>query len=334
MAPEPVPLILDVDTGVDDALALLYAVASPEVELIAATCVMGNVTVEQATENTLAVLGVAGRPTLEIAAGAAAPLGRDHVPFPVVHGERGLGRADPPLPAGAPSERTAVELLTQIPRERPGEVLLVATGPLTNVALALREEPLLPELLGGFALMGGAFARGGNVTPAAEANIWVDPTAAAEVFAAFAGAEDHHLPVCVGLDVTERAVMRRAELDEVCSPAPDSPLGRLIEDATGFYMDFYAAVVGEDGCRLHDPLALAIAIDPTLARLETTRVEVETDGRWTMGETVADLTGIRGSPWPVGWEPEANARVALDVEEDTFMKRFVERLRALVELRA
>ena len=149
-------------------------------------------------------------------------------------------------------------------RARPGEILLIATGPLTNVALALREEPGLPELLGGFALMGGAFARGGNVTPAAEANIWVDPLAAAEVFTAFSGVEEARLPICVGLDVTERAVMRRPDLDAVCAPAPDSPLAQLIEGATSFYMDFYFSVVGEDGCRLHDPLAVAIAIDESL----------------------------------------------------------------------
>lgn len=330
----PRPTILDVDTGVDDALALLYAVASPEVELIGATSVMGNISVEQATENTLAVLEAAGRGDVEVAQGAARPLGRDHIPFPVVHGERGLGRADPPPPAGRPSTRSAVELIVGSARERPGEVLLIATGPLTNVALALREESHLPDLLGGFALMGGAFARGGNVTPAAEANIWVDPQAADEVFTAFSGADDTRLPICVGLDVTERAVMRRPDLDAVCAPAPDSPLGRLIEGATSFYMDFYAAVVGEDGCRLHDPLAVAIAIDESLARLATTRVEVETDGRWTMGETVADLAGVRGSPWPVGWEPESNARVALEVAAEEFMDRFVERVRSLVEARA
>jgi purine nucleosidase len=330
----PRPLILDVDTGVDDALALLYAVASPEVDLIGATCVMGNISVEQATENTLAVLEAAGRGDVEVAQGAARPLGRDHVPFPVVHGERGLGRAAPPPPAAEPSIRSAVELIVGSVRERPGEVLLIATGPLTNVALALREEPHLPELLGGFTLMGGAFARGGNVTPAAEANIWVDPLAADEVFAAFSGVDDARLPICVGLDVTERAVMRRPDLDAVCAPAPDSPLGEMIEGATSFYMDFYAAVVGEDGCRLHDPLAVAIAIDESLARLVTTRVEVETDGRWTMGETVADLAGVRGSPWPVGWEPEANARVALEVAAEEFMERFVERVRSLVEARA
>ena len=330
----PRPTILDVDTGVDDALALLYAVASRELELIGATSVMGNISVEQATENTLAVLEAAGRGDVEVAQGAARPLGRDHIPFPVVHGERGLGRADPPPPAGRPSTRSAVELIVGSARERPGEVLLIATGPLTNVALALREESHLPDLLGGFALMGGAFARGGNVTPAAEANIWVDPQAADEVFTAFSGADDTRLPICVGLDVTERAVMRRPDLDAVCAPAPDSPLGRLIEGATSFYMDFYAAVVGEDGCRLHDPLAVAIAIDESLARLATTRVEVETDGRWTMGETVADLAGVRGSPWPVGWEPESNARVALEVAAEEFMDRFVERVRSLVEARA
>jgi purine nucleosidase len=330
----PIPLILDVDTGVDDALALLYAVASPEVDLIAATAVMGNISVEQATENTLAVLEVAGRVDVEVAQGAARPLGRDHVPFPVVHGERGLGRAAPPPPTASPSSRSAVQVIVGSARERPGEVLLVATGPLTNVALALREEPALPQLLRGFALMGGAFARGGNVTPAAEANIWVDPAAAAEVFTAFSGSDEERLPVCVGLDVTEHAVMRRPDLDEICAPAPESSLGLLVEGATSFYMDFYAAVVGEDGCRLHDPLAVAVAIDPSLVRLETTRVEVETDGRWTIGQTVADLTGIRGSPWPVGWEPDANARVAFDVDEAVFMKRFVERVRSLVESRA
>ncbi len=330
----PVPLVLDVDTGVDDALALLYAVASPEVDLIGATCVMGNISVEQATENTLAVLEAAGRGDVEVAQGAARPLARDHVPFPIVHGERGLGWAAPPPPAASPSSRSAVDAIVGLARERPGEILLVATGPLTNIALALREEPDLPQLLGGFALMGGAFARGGNVTPAAEANIWVDPLAAAEVFTAFSGVDEERLPICVGLDVTERAVMRRPNLDEVCAPAPQSPLGMLVEGATSFYLDFYAAVVGEDGCRLHDPLAVAVAIDPSLAHLETTRVEVETEGRWTIGETVADLTGVRGSPWPVGWDPEANARVAFDLDEEAFMTRFVERLRSLVESRA
>ncbi len=198
------PLILDVDTGVDDALAILYAAGSPGVELVACTCVMGNVTVDQAVENTLAVLELAGLPRVEVARGAERPLVHDHEPFPIVHGERGLGRCDPPPPSAAPSERSAVHVIVDTARARPGEILLVATGPLTNIAAALAEEPRLPELLRGFAIMGGAFDQAGNVTPPAEANIWVDPEAADEVFRAFSGAEAQKLPVCVGLDVTER----------------------------------------------------------------------------------------------------------------------------------
>jgi purine nucleosidase len=328
------PLLMDVDTGVDDALALLYAVASPEIELVGVSTLMGNISVEQSTENTLAVLEAAGRPDVEVAQGAARPLVREHIPFPVVHGERGLGRAAPPPPAAAASDRSAVELIVGSARERPGEIQLVATGPLTNVALALREEPHLPELLRGFTLMGGAYAHVGNTTPAAEANIWTDPEAAAEVFTAFSGAEDERLPICVGLDVTEFAVMRRVDLDAVVAPAPGSLLGQLVEGATSFYMDFYAAVVGEDGCRLHDPLAVGIAIDRSLVRLEKTRVEVETEGRWTLGQTVADLTGIRGSPWPVGWESDENAVIAFDVQAETFLARFIERVGGLVKARA
>src|SRR5687768_6185961 len=134
----PVPLILDVDTGVDDALALLYAVASPEVDLIGATCVMGNISVEQATENTLAVLEVAGRGDVEVAQGAARPLVREHVPFPIVHGERGLGRADPPPPAASASDRSAVELIVGSAPARTGEVLLVANSPSAFSELGVR----------------------------------------------------------------------------------------------------------------------------------------------------------------------------------------------------
>jgi purine nucleosidase len=330
----PTPLILDVDTGVDDALALLYACASPEVELIAATCVMGNVTVAQALRNTLHVLEVAGRGDVEVAEGAAKPLVRDHEPFPVVHGPEGIGLVTPPAPAREASGRSGAELVVETARSRPGEVQLVATGPLTNVAIAIAEEPDLPNLLAGFAIMGGAFARAGNTTPAAEANIWMDPDAAQAVFRGFAGTPEPKLPLCVGLDVTERAVLRRADLEAIREPAPDSPVATFLRDAVPFYMDFYASTRGLDGACMHDPLAVAAAIDPSLVTLQTTRVEVETDGRWTIGETVADLLGLRRSPWPVGWEAEDNARVALDVDERAFTERFVGRLRALVEAQA
>ena len=328
---EPIPLILDVDTGVDDALAILYALASPEVTLIGATTVMGNVDVDHTTENTLAVLELCGFADVEVARGAGRPLVRDHMPFPVVHGARGLGEAELPPASRAPSDRDAPRLLVETVRERPGEVLLVATGPLTNVALALSEEPALPDLLKGFAIMGGAFDHQGNVTPAAEANIWVDPEAAQAVFRGFAGAPESKLPVGVGLDVTERVKLDRDGVNEMCAPAPDSPLAAFLQGSVPFYIEFYERYGSSEGASMHDPLALAIAIDPSLATLQTTRVEVETDGTWTRGATVTDLRGIRRSPWPTGWMPEDNARVAIDVDAPAFMTRFVGRLAALVE---
>jgi purine nucleosidase len=325
------PLILDVDTGVDDALALLLAAASPEVELVAATTVMGNVTVEHATENTLAVLELVELGDVEVARGAARPLVRDHEPFPIVHGERGLGRAELPRPSMEPSARSATELLVETARERSGEVLLVATGPLTNVALALAEEPQLPDLLGGFAIMGGAFARGGNATPAAEANIWVDPDAAQGVFRAFSGSEPSKLPLCAGLDVTDRVQLSRTALDAICEGATGSPVARFLQGSVPFYIEFYERYGVPGGAAMHDPLALALAIDESLGTFERTRIEVETDGVWTRGMTVADLRGVRHSPWPVGWQREDNARVALDVDVEGFLRLFADRLRSLVE---
>ncbi|MGZ5348592.1 MAG: nucleoside hydrolase [Actinomycetota bacterium] len=330
----PIPLILDVDTGVDDALAILYAVASPEVDLIGATTVMGNVTIDHTTENTLAVLEVGGRGDVEVARGAAKPLVKEHGPFPVVHGARGLGRAELPPPRRKESHRTAAELIVETARFRPGEVLLVATGPLTNIASALAEEPDLPTLLAGFAVMGGAYARGGNTTPAAEANTWMDPDAAQAVFRGFSGAPEAKLPICVGLDVTEQAKLSREALEGICAAAPEAPVARFLADAVPHYIEFYEHTREYGGACMHDPLALGAAIDPALVTLTTTRVEVETDGEWTRGQTVTDLRGIRRSPWPVGWDADDNARVALAVDADAFMERFIGRLRELVARQA
>jgi purine nucleosidase len=329
---DPIPLILDVDTGVDDALALLYAAASPEVSLVAATCVMGNVHLDTVVANTLGVLELAGLGTVEVAAGAARPLTADHEPFPEVHGDRGLGRAAPPPARAVASDRSATRVIVDTARARPGEVLLVATGPLTNVAIALEEEPALPSLLRGLALMGGAYAQAGNATPAAEANIWVDPEAAGRVFGAFAGAAT--LPVCVGLDVTEEVRMTREDLDAVCAPAPSSPLATFLQDAVPFYIEFYERTRSFSGAAMHDPLAMAVAIDPSLATLRATRVQVECDGRWTRGMTVTDLGDLRLSPWPGAWEQSDNARVALAVDAPAFTRGFNDRLRSLVRARA
>jgi purine nucleosidase len=331
---EPTPLILDVDTGVDDAMALLLAAVSPEVELIGASCVMGNVTVEQATTNTLAVLELVGLGDVEVARGAERPLLRDHEPFPEVHGPTGLGHAVLPAPSSTPSSRSGPELIVETAQARPGEVLLVATGPLTNLALAVAEEPRLPRLLKGFAIMGGAYAHAGNVSPTTEANIWVDPEAASTVFRAWAGVPETKLVVCAGLDVTERVRMTREHILEVGSAAPDSPTARFIAEAVGFYIEFHERYESSDSASMHDPLALALAIDPTFGTLTTTRVEVECDGRWTRGMTVADLAGVRRTRWSFGWEAEDNARVALDVDADRFMDWLVARLQGLVAAHA
>jgi purine nucleosidase len=329
----PTPLILDVDTGVDDMVALLYAAASPEVDLIGATTVTGNVHVDTTTRNTLAVLELAGLGDVEVARGADRPLVQPWEAFPVVHGEEGLGAFAPSAPAAVPSARDAAALLVEEARRRPGEVLLVATGPLTNIALAVEREPALPELLRGFGLMGGAYREGGNVSPRAEANVWMDPEAAARVFTAFSGAAPAELPRCLGLEVTEQVVMTREDVDAACAPAPDSPLARLIREGIGHYIDFHASTGRFAGACMHDPLALAAMIDPALCGWAETRVEVELEGRWTRGETVTDLFEIRRTPWS-DWPSEENAVVAVSVDGDAVVRRIVERIAALVEARA
>jgi purine nucleosidase len=327
------PLILDVDTGVDDMVALLFAASSSEVDLIGVTTVTGNVHLDRTTRNTLAVLEMAGLGDVEVARGAAAPLVQPWQPFPVVHGEQGLGGFTPAEPAGAASRRDAATLIVEEAHRRPGEVLLVATGPLTNVALAVEREPALPELLRGFALMGGAFREGGNVTPRAEANVWMDPEAAARVFAAWSGAAPAELPRCLGLDVTEHVVMTREDVRAACAPAPDSQLARLVREGVGHYIDFYVSTGRFEGASMHDPLALAAMIDESLCGWADTRVEVELEGRWTRGETVTDLFEIRRSPWSE-WASEENARVATSVDGPAVVRRIVERLASVVEARA
>ena len=324
------PLILDVDTGVDDMVALAFAVASPEVELIGATCVTGNVHVDLVTRNTSLVLALAGAGDVEVARGASRPLRGSWEAFPAVHGPEGLGAYVPGHHDEPISARSAASLIAQEAERRPGEVLLVATGPLTNVALALEEQPELPRLLRGFALMGGAFRSGGNVTPRAEANIWMDPEAAERVFDAWSGAPT--LPLCVGLDVTEQVWMTREDVEHICAPARTA-FSTLFGQAVPFYIDFYASTGRNDGAAMHDPLAVAAAIDPALCGWTDTRVQVEQDGRWTRGETVTDLKDLRRSPWS-DWPDEQNARVALEVDAANATERIVERLRSLVEATA
>jgi purine nucleosidase len=329
-----VPLILDVDTGVDDALAILYALASNEVDLIACTCVNGNVELDLVVRNTLAVLDLAGRPDVEVAAGARTPLEEPEKHGYLVHGPEGLGNAVVSPPSTPVSERTATEVLLEESRRHP-DLAFVSTGPLTNVALAVREDPGFVGRLGSFTMMAGGFKGRGNTLPRSEANVWYDPEAAAEVFAACEALPDGREPLAIGLDVTERVELRPRQLDEICAPAPDSRLARLIRDAAEFYIAFETASRRDaEGCFLHDPLAVMAAIDPSLVTTQTCHVEVELAGRHTRGETVADFAEMWRHPLNEGYglvSAADNVRAALDVDETTAEARVVERLRSLVE---
>src|SRR5512143_1805799 len=197
---ERIPLILDVDTGIDDSLALLYAAASPDAELVAATCVAGNIEARQVAINTRAVLELAGRTDVEVAIGREVPLVRRLETTPETHGPQGLGHAELPPPSRPLSARHAVDLIVEEARRRPGEIVLVTLGPLTNLALALEREPALPHLLKGWTLMGGSYRHPGNTAPTTEWNIHCDPDAAKSAFTAWgesAEAHGHHRPVAL-----------------------------------------------------------------------------------------------------------------------------------------
>lgn len=301
-------LVMDVDTGIDDALAILLALRSPGAEVLAIGTVAGNIEAEQAALNTLKVLEVAGA-GVPVAVGLNKPLLRPLYTSPQVHGADGLGDAGLPAPAGRPSGEHAVDQLVRLARERPGEITLFASGPLSNVAAALIREPALPRLLKDVIIMGGAVAAPGNVTPVAEANIWHDPEAARLVFAA-------EWPLTmVGLDVTMSTFLRPPHLAAL--RASESPVSRFVCAILPFYWNRYTRLMGRDGCALHDPLALGIALDPSLvSQMAALDVRVETEGALTVGMTVADrrvLTAPNAPP------PERPINVPLAVDGDRFI---------------
>jgi purine nucleosidase len=341
----PTALILDVDTGIDDSLAILYAAASPNVELVAVTCVFGNVEARQVAINTLAVLELAGRTDVEVALGQEAPLVRALETTPETHGPHGIGYAELPPAARPLSERHAVDLLVDVVRCRPGEIDLVTLGPLTNLAMALEREPALPRLLRGYTLMGGAFGVPGNTTPTTEWNIHGDPHAARRVFRAWADAmaADPTIPrpLALGLDATEQArilpehvvrlarragsqpddtiALERGEDPMVATRSVASdPIVRFIADALRFYMEFHARYDGFYGAFIHDPLAVAAALDRSLITTEPMFVDVETSGDLTTGMTVADRRRITGRA--------PNLDVAVGADAPEFLDRLIERV--------
>jgi purine nucleosidase len=338
-------LILDVDTGIDDSLALLYAAASPEAELVAVTCVAGNIDARQVAVNTLAVLELAGRADVEVALGREVPLVRGLETTPETHGPRGLGYAELPAPSRPLSERQAVDVIVDEARRRPGEITLVTLGPLTNLAMAVLHEPTLPRLLRGYTLMGGAYGVSGNTTPTTEWNIHCDPDAARIVFRAWADAHAANpaipRPLALGLDVTELARILPDDVVQLARRAgstPDdsialahgeepmhatrsvasNPIIRFVADALRFYMEFHARYDGFYGAFIHDPLAVAAALDRNLVTTQALYVDVETRGEITAGMTVADRRHLTGRP--------ANLDVAVTADVAEFMDRLIERV--------
>ena len=347
-----VPILIDCDTGIDDSLALLYAAASPEAEIVAVTCCSGNVEAHQVADNTRAVLELAGRPDVEVALGRTVPLVRDLEITPETHGPRGIGHAELPAPSRPLSHRHAADLIVEEARRRPGEITLVTLGPLTNVAVAVLREPDLPRLLRRLVIMGGSYRSPGNTAPTSEWNIHCDPDAAKVVLTAWAaagaGAEPGSVPrpLALGLDVTERAkitpdhvvaLARRAgsrpddslalargedPMHATRSVASD-PVVRFVADALRFYMEFHSRYDGFYGAFIHDPLALAAALDPGLVRTEALTVDIELGGTLTTGETVTDWRRVWGRP--------PNVDVAVEADAEEFLGRLIERVGGLAE---
>lgn len=310
------PIFADVDTGVDDALALVYLLASPQVELVGIASTGGNVGVDQVCVNNLGLLDLCQAGEIPVSRGAAQPLSCPMCPPGKAHGPNGLGYAELPPSDRALTDYDAASAWVRAARGYPGELIGVATGPLTNLALALRAEPTLPTLLRQLVIMGGAYDYRGNTNPVAEWNISVDPEAAAEVFGSWVGAEC--LPILCGLDLTQHIAMTPEHASRLRATATPNPLIRFIEDAMRFYFEAHDNAGYGYLAHLHDPLAAAVALDPQLVATRPATVDVELAGSLTRGMTVTD--------WSGRWGREPNALIGVDVDPVAFFDRFIERV--------
>jgi len=293
----PTPIILDCDPGHDDALAILLALARPELRVLGLTTVAGNVGLEATTRNALSVLTLAGRTDIPVASGADHPLVRPLRTAAQVHGTSGLEGADLPAPGFSPSPEGAVALMARLIRECDEPVTLVPTGPLTNVALFLGAHPELRHRIRHICLMGGAMGEG-NWTASAEFNIWVDPDAASRVF-------DAGIPLTqITIDVTHQARATVAESDAWAELG--NRTGRAFAELFRFFGQWHAKRYGWDGSPIHDAVAVAHLALPGLVTVEPYRVDVETASELTLGRTVVDRERLSGKA------PNAEVSVAID----------------------
>ncbi len=321
----PQRVIIDADPGVDDALAILLAAASPELKIEGVTPVAGNVPLELTLPNALRLLEIAGRTDVPVATGASRPLTRKLITASYAHGENGLGGVQFPDPKTKPVSDNASQLIRRIVRANPGQVAIIAIGPLTNLAIAFREDPELPKMVKSIYLMGGSLSRG-NVTPSAEFNIYVDPEAAQEVFHA-------GIPiVMVGLDVTRKAMLRDEHIKRLEAASNNS--AQAAGKITRAIWNRMQRANFNGGPVMHDSVAVAALLDPSIVKVQDYYVEVETSGEFTAGETLGysrapirrSAPPVNGPSKPESTEFKPNAKVALDLDPDKFFELLVGRL--------
>ncbi|MCQ3937496.1 MAG: nucleoside hydrolase [Chloroflexi bacterium] len=309
----PKHIILDTDPGIDDSLAILLALASPEIVLDGISTIHGNASTEQVTKNTLAVLELAHASHIPVFKGCDVPLVKESLLGPETHGASGLGYAQLPEPATKPQVRHGSDYLIEQIMSRPGEVTLAALGPLTNVALAIRKEPRIVQNVREVFIMGGAIQHPGNTTALAEFNTFVDPHAAHVVF-------HSGMPITLTpLDVTYQCIFTKDDLDRLLKIA--SPITKFIADSTRFYMEFHDEYQNIEGCVINDPMTLALTFMPEICGYQNLVVDVDISTGVGLGNTFADFYNYEKKP--------ANMKVAMGVRPRMFMDLFLERMERL-----
>ena len=308
-------IILDTDPGIDDSLAILLALASPEISLEGLSVVHGNSSTEQGTINALSVLELAKASHIPVYRGCELPLVQPSLLAPETHGDQGIGYAKLPAPLNQPKTQKGSDYLIEKIMSSPGEITLVCIGPLTNIALAIRQEPRIVENVKEVFIMGGAIRHEGNTTPMAEFNTYVDPHAAHIVF-------HSGMPITLTpLDVTYQCIFLKDDLNRLLKI--ESPITKFISDATRFYMEFHDEYQKIDGCVINDPLTMALTFMPELCDYQDLYVDVDLSGGVSMGNTFADFYKMT--------KKSANMRVALGVRSRDFMELFLERMEKLAK---
>lgn len=308
-------ILIDADPGIDDACAILLALASPEISLEGISIVHGNCSLEQGVINGLSVLELGHASHIPLAKGCEKPLVQPTLLAPETHGNTGLGYAQLPRPRSRPIGQHGCDFLIETILASPGEITLVAIGPLTNVALAIRQEPRLVDSAKELIIMGGAIRHEGNTTALAEFNTYVDPHAAHIVFQA-------GIPTTlVPLDVTYQCILTAKDVERL--QILDTPITTFIRDATKFYMEYHDDYQGIGGCVINDPLALALTFAPELCDYQELPVDVDISGGISMGKTLADFYNYGKKP--------ANLKVALGVRPRDFIDLFIERMEKLAK---